>query len=209
MRERRFSVGLTGGIGSGKSTVAEMFALRGASIIDTDLIAHQLTAPDGAAMAAISTQFGDAYVLPSGAMDRARMRELVFSDTAAKARLEAILHPLIRASTEAAAESAQGIYPVFVVPLLVEAGGWRQRVSRILVVDCPEETQIRRVQARNALEVAQIRAIMASQVGRSERLAAADDVVVNDEDLSNLEMQVDRLHALYASMAQTAVTKTP
>ncbi|MBV8665992.1 MAG: dephospho-CoA kinase [Burkholderiaceae bacterium] len=203
----RFSVGLTGGIGSGKSTVADLFAARGAAIIDTDLIAHQLTAPGGAAMTAIRAQFGADFVQPNGAMDRARMRELVFADPAAKGRLEAILHPLIRSETEAAAQAAGGAYLVFVVPLLVESGSWKQRVNRVLVVDCPEETQVQRVRQRNALAEDQVRAIMASQASRANRLAAADDVVVNDSDLSNLEAQVDRLHALYASLAQTSVPK--
>lgn len=200
-QKTRFSVGLTGGIGSGKTTVADMFAARGASVIDTDLIAHQVTAPQGSAMEAIRTEFGADYVLPTGAMDRARMRELVFSDATAKIRLEAIVHPLIRAATEAQAAQAQGAYLIFVVPLLVESGSWKERVSRVLVIDCPEETQIARVQKRNALDEAQVRAIMSAQVPRATRLAAADDILVNDGDAALLGPQVDRLHALYCSLA--------
>lgn len=203
----RFSIGLTGGIGSGKSTVADMFAARGAAIIDTDLIAHQITAPNGPAMAEIRAQFGDEYIVPSGAMDRAKMRELVFSDISAKIRLENILHPLIGAATETAAKHAQGNYLMFVVPLLIESGTWRQRVSRVLVVDCPEETQILRVSARNALDESQVRAIMSAQVPRSVRLAASDDVVINDREASALVPQVDRLHALYSALAKTNAIK--
>ena len=199
--DNSFYVGLTGGIGSGKSLVADMFAARGAALIDTDLIAHRLTAPGGMAMPAIRDAFGEDFVTPQGAMDRARMRALVFSDGAAKGRLESILHPLIRSATESAAREASGLYRIFVVPLLVESGNWRQRVSRVLVVDCPEALQIERVMRRNGLAEEQVRAIMAAQASRRDRLAAADDVVVNDGDVAALTPQVDRLHALYAELA--------
>ena len=196
-----FSVGLTGGIGSGKSTVASMFAARGAAIIDTDLIAHQLCAPDGAAIPDIRAQFGAAFIAPDGAMDRTRMREHVFTDPAEKKRLESILHPLIRAETERAARQAQGIYTIFVVPLLIESGNWAQRVSRVLVIDCPESLQIERVMARNGLAETQVRAIMLQQASRAARLAAADDVINNDGDATFLVPQVDRLHDLYCGLA--------
>jgi dephospho-CoA kinase len=202
-----FSVGLTGGIGSGKSTVADMFAARGAAIIDADLIAHQVTAPHGAAMAAIRAQFGDAYLLPDGALDRDKMRALVFSAPSAKIQLENILHPLIKAEMNVAATQAQGIYVIFVIPLLVESGTWKQRVSRVLVVDCPEEIQIRRVSRRNALDEPQIRAIISTQASRTMRLAAADDVLINDGETSALGPQVDRLHALYSALAKTFAKK--
>ncbi|WP_420476134.1 dephospho-CoA kinase [Noviherbaspirillum sp. ST9] len=198
---RTFSVGLTGGIGSGKTTVADMLAARGAAIIDTDQIAHALTAPGGMAINEIRAQFGDAFLTPEGAMDRAKMRAYVFAEPAAKARLEAILHPLIRIETEKAAEAAGGAYVVFAVPLLVESGSWKQRVTRVLVVDCAEETQVRRVMSRSGLPEAQIRAIMAAQASRSDRLAAADDVIDNDGDAMALVPQVDKLHALYTSLA--------
>jgi dephospho-CoA kinase len=199
---RRFSIGLTGGIGSGKTTVADMFAARGATLVDTDLIAHQITAPGGAAIDAVRAEFGAQAIKPDGAMDRARMRELVFADPGAKLRLESILHPLIRAETESQAQQASGTYVIFVVPLLVESGGWKQRVSRVLVVDCPEQIQIARVQKRNALDEEQVRAIMAAQVPRATRLAAADDVLINDGEAAALGPQVDRLHALYCFLAQ-------
>ena len=132
----RFSIGLTGGIGSGKSLVADMFAARGAAVVDTDQIAHQLTAPDGVAIPLIRTQFGDDFITDTGAMDRSKMREQVFSDPQAKKRLEAILHPLIRIETERAAAQAKGAYLIFAVPLLVESASWKNRTTRILVVDC-------------------------------------------------------------------------
>lgn len=193
----RFSVGLTGGIGCGKTTVANMFAELGATLVDTDEIAHGLTAPHGAAMPAIIEQFGPEFAQPDGALDRARMRQLVFSDPAARHRLEAILHPRIRDAALAAAASATGAYVIFVVPLLIESGTWRERVTRVLAIDCPEEIQVARVMARNNLSEQQVRAIMATQVSRAERLAAADDVISNDGGIEQLRPQIARLHATY------------
>ena len=197
----RFSVGLTGGIGCGKSTVADLFAARGASLVDTDVIAHQLTAPGGAAMPALLREFGDAFATPDGAMDRARMRDLVFADPGARTRLEAILHPMIRTATIAAAEAATGAYIIYVVPLLVESGNWRTRVQRILAIDCQEATQIARVMARSNLAEAQVKAIMAAQASRQQRLDAADDVIDNDGGLDALVPQVARLHRFYLAQA--------
>ncbi len=202
MTSAAFSVGLTGGIGSGKTTVADMFAARGAAVIDTDRIAHELTWPGGIAMPAIRAEFGEDFLTPDGAMDRARMRAAVFADPAAKRRLEAILHPLIRSECERAANEAKGKYLIFVVPLLVESGNWKTRVSRVLVVDCPEELQLQRVMERSGLSEAQVRAIMATQANRAHRLAAADDVISNAEGPDALAPQVERLHALYCSLAQ-------
>jgi len=196
-----FTVGLTGGIGCGKTTVADLFAARGASIVDTDQIAHALTAPHGAAMPALLDEFGAGFATPEGALDRAKMRALVFADPGARARLEAILHPRIREATAAAALVATGPYVIFVVPLLIESGSWRERVTRILAIDCPEATQVARVMARNGLDEAQVRAIMAAQVSRSERLAAADDVILNDAGVDALLPQVGRLHAEYLAEA--------
>lgn len=198
----KFSIGLTGGIGSGKTLVADMFAARGAAVIDTDQIAHQLTASNSVAIPLIRAQFGDDFITPDGAMNRVKMRELVFTNSEAKRRLEAILHPLIRIETEHAAAQAQGIYLMFVVPLLVESGSWKNRISRILVVDSPEQLQISRVIKRNQLSEEQVRAIMATQVARQARLAAADDVIVNDKDVAALLPQVERLHVLYSSLAK-------
>ena len=200
-RTRAFSVGLTGGIGCGKSTVAELFAELGASIVDTDVIAHSLTAPHGAAMPAILAEFGPGFATPDGALDRARMRTLVFADATARARLEAILHPRIRDATAAAAAIASGAYVIFAVPLLIESGTWRARVSRVLAIDCSEETQVRRVMARSGLTADAVRAIMAAQVTRAQRLAAADDVIDNDGDLAALRPQVQRLHQHYLALS--------
>ena len=201
---KRFSVGLTGGIGSVKTTVANLFSEFGAAIVDTDLIAHQVTAPGGRAIAEIRAAFGADFITPEGSMDRARMRELVFADPGQKARLEAILHPLIREETEAQAAHVTGIYLVFVVPLLVESKTWLQRVDRVLVIDCPEEIQLARVMERNGLDEAQVRAIMASQVPRSVRLAAADDVLDNSGAADGLREKAGRLHALYCGLAAHA-----
>ena len=197
-----FAVGLTGGIGCGKTTVANMFAELGASLVDTDEIAHALTGPGGAAMAELVTAFGPAFATPEGALDRARMRELVFSDAAAKHRLEAILHPRIRDAALAAAALARGPYVIYVVPLLIESGTWRARVARVLAIDCPEEVQVARVMARNGLTEEQVRAIMANQVTRAQRLAAADDVITNDGQLDTLRPQITRIHAQYLAFAE-------
>jgi dephospho-CoA kinase len=198
---QRFTVGLTGGIGCGKTTVADLFAARGASVIDTDQIAHSLTAPQGAAMPALIAEFGPDYATPDGAMDRAKMRALVFADPGARARLEGILHPKIREATAAASLIATGPYVMFVVPLLIESGTWRERVARVLAIDCPEELQVARVMARNGLAEAQVRAIMAAQVTRAQRQAAADDIILNDAGVDALLPQVERVHAFYLDEA--------
>ncbi len=198
---RSFSVGLTGGIGSGKSLVADLFAERGALQIDTDKIAHQLTAPRGNAMESIRTTFGDAFLEADGALDRTAMRQHIFATPAARLTLEGILHPLIRFEANRAARELPGRYPLFVVPLLVESDYWRARVDRILVVDCPETLQVARVMRRNAMTEEQVRAIMAAQASRQERLCCAHDVIVNDQDIASLLPQVERLHALYCAQA--------
>ncbi len=200
----RFSIGLTGGIGSGKSLVADMLAAHGAAIIDTDVIAHQLTAPGGAAMPAIRAAFGDSFITPEGALNRAAMREHVFTDPTARKQLEAILHPLIGAETEAAAARADGSYLVFVVPLLIESGRWVEGVNRVLVVDCPEALQVERVMRRNHLSPQQVEAIMATQASRAQRLAAADDVIINDADQATLAHQAASLHETYLRFSKAA-----
>jgi dephospho-CoA kinase len=198
-----FSIGLTGGIGSGKSTVADLFAAHGVTLVDADLIAHQVTAPGGVAMPLIASEFGDDFVAPNGALDRKKMRELVFSDDTAKARLEAIVHPLIRAETERQRNAAGGAYHIVVVPLLVEPGDWKARVSRVLVVDCPVDTQIARVMKRNGFTRDQVLAIIAKQATREARIEAADDIVTNDETstLASLAQQVETLHERYLTLA--------
>jgi dephospho-CoA kinase len=197
-----FVVGLTGGIGSGKSTVADLLAERGAALVDSDLIAHQLTGPDGGAMAAIAAAFGSTVVRADGGLDRAAMRRLVFADTAARTRLEGILHPLIRRrSDERCAAAATAPYIVLVVPLLVESRTYRERTDRILVVDCSEEVQVARVMARSGLNADEVRAIIASQASRAERRAVADDVVLNDGTLELLGPRIETLHDRYLELA--------
>ncbi len=183
-------IGLTGGIGSGKSTVAAALAALGASVIDTDAIARSLTQPGGAAIAAIAAQFGAEFVDASGALDRSRMRELAFADPAARQRLEAILHPLIRAETARQADAAQGTAIVFDVPLLIESGRWREQVDRVLVVDCREATQVERVVARSGWTRDAVQAVLAQQASRRSRRAGADAVIYND-GLSHEELRAE------------------
>lgn len=199
-----YVVGLTGGIGSGKSAVARLFAERGITVVDTDAIAHALTAPGGAAMSAIRAEFGDDVVSTDGALDRAAMRAVVFADPAARKRLEAILHPMIRGESERqlSANPANSPYAILMVPLLVESGDYRKRVDRIAVVDCAETTQIDRVVSRNGLARDEAERILAAQATRAERLAAADDVINNDGALAELPAQVERLHAHYLALAR-------
>ncbi|MFN3565891.1 MAG: dephospho-CoA kinase [Burkholderiaceae bacterium] len=198
-----FRVGLTGGIGSGKSTVGDLFAELGAAIVDTDAIAHTITAHGGAAIGALRARFGDAYITPDGALDRGRMRELVFADADAKRALEAILHPLIRAQAENAARrlARSAPYVMFVVPLLVESGDWKKRVDRVLVVDCPVDVQVERVVRRSRLGADAVRSIIAQQASRKQRLAAADDVIYNGCGVERLAERVARLHAMYCRLA--------
>jgi dephospho-CoA kinase len=194
-------VGLTGGIGSGKSAAAAVFAELGATVVDTDAIAHELTVPGGIAIGPIRDAFGAALIAAGGALDRARMRELVFADSKAKHRLEGILHPLIRTVTDARTLAATGPYVIQMIPLLIESGKYRERVKRVLVVDCPETTQIERTVARSRLDAGQVRAIMAAQVSREVRLAAADDVIDNQGSLAQLRLQVEALHPRYLEFA--------
>lgn len=196
-----YVVGLTGGIGSGKSTVADLFVARGAALVDTDAIAHQLTGPQGAAMPALRAAFGDGIAAADGRLDRAAMRRQVFADPAARARLEGILHPLIRAESDARCRAAATPYVVLAVPLLVESGSYRQRCDRILVVDCPETTQVARVMARSGLSADEVAAIMAAQASRRDRLAIADDVVLNATTRDDLAAQVAALDARYLCLS--------
>jgi dephospho-CoA kinase len=179
-RDRRLHIGLTGGIGSGKSTVAAVFTDLGARIVDTDAIARGLTQPGGAAIEAIALQFGAGFIDATGALDRARMRGLAFGDPHARQRLEAILHPLIRSESRSQAEAAGGSVVVFDVPLLVESGRWREQLDKILVVDCVEATQISRVMARSGWTLQAAQSVVAQQAQRAERRQCADAVIFND-----------------------------
>jgi dephospho-CoA kinase len=196
-----FAVGLTGGIGSGKTTVAGLFASHGAGIVDTDEISHRLTAPAQPAMAEIARRFGPRFVAADGSLDRTQMRNLVFADPAARKDLEAILHPLIRQESTRQIQGSTAPYVIVVVPLLFETGAYRHEIGRILVVDCEPEIQVSRVMARNGLSRCQALSIIASQASRQERLREADDVIHNDGDLDVLEAQVLPLHIRYVGLA--------
>jgi dephospho-CoA kinase len=199
----RFVVGLTGGIGSGKSAAADEFGRLGATVVDTDAIALELTRAGGAATGQVRSLFGDAYVDAEGAMDRARMRALAFRDPAAKKKLEELLHPMIRAESERRIAAASGPYVIHVVPLLVESAGYRQRVARVLVVDCPESMQMERVRRRSGLSEDEVRRIIGAQSKREDRLAAADDVIDNSGTLDALHKQVRELHARYLAESRS------
>ena len=193
-------VGLTGGIGSGKSRVAELLAGLGAGVVDTDLIARELTEPGTPALARIAADFGVEVLSPDGALNRGALRERVFRDRAARVRLESILHPRIHDLMLERAAKLQAPYAVLVVPLLFETGQ-ETLMDRVLVVDCPEETQIERVKRRSQLSPDEIERILASQVSRAERLARADDVIDNSGELAALAPQVERLHRSYLDLA--------
>jgi dephospho-CoA kinase len=197
-----FTVGLTGGIGCGKSRAADLFAELGATVVDTDAISRELTGPRGGAISAIERAFGSEYVQADGSMDRAAMRTLVFGNPEEKARLEAILHPLIRAQARSLLEQATSRYAIVVVPLLLETGAYRDVVDRVAVVDCDESRQIERVKARSGLTEDEVRAIMATQIDRQRRIEHADDVLNNDSDLNALRAEVQRLHERYLVLAR-------
>ncbi len=190
----RLRIGLTGGVGSGKSTVARLLALQGAAVIDTDAIARELTLPGGAAIEPIRQAFGAEFIDAAGALDRARMRALAFSDVRAKQRLEAILHPLIGSETEALAETSSERVLVFDVPLLAESAHWRAKVHKVLVVDCREQTQVDRVVARSGWTPRAVQAVIGQQASRRLRRACADAVVFNDGlSLDGLNQNVQAL----------------
>jgi dephospho-CoA kinase len=192
-------IGLTGGIGSGKSAVAKRLAELGATVIDSDQIAHGITAPHGAAIAPIRVRFGPDLLAADGSLDRPKMRHLVFNDPSALQSLEAITHPLIHAETLRQARLAHqkgALYLVFMVPLLVESGYWPQAIDHLVVVDCPPELQISRVMQRSNLDRSEIEQIMRKQALREDRLAAADTILLNDSSLDKLTPQIDALHQL-------------
>lgn len=199
-----FVIGLTGGIGSGKSVVAGRFAALGVPVIDTDVLARELTRPGQPTLARIVAAFGEDILTAAGELDRAALRRKVFADAAARQRLEAIIHPAIAARVAARLQCLPhgAPYALLVVPLLVERPGWRERVDRVLVVDCPESLQIERVMARNGLARAEVEAILAAQASRQQRLAIADDVIVNDDGLERLAEAVARLDRRYRLLAK-------
>jgi len=195
-------VGLTGGVGSGKSTAAELFARHGAAITDTDSIAHALTLPGQPALDAIRKALGGEYLTPAGELDRARLRRKVFSDASARKALENLLHPLIRqaVASELSRHTASP-YCIIVVPLLFETGAYGDLIDRALLVDCPESLQVERVMSRGILTKTEVLAIMSAQSARQERLTLADDIIVNDGDLQKLADQVEVFHKKYLRLA--------
>jgi dephospho-CoA kinase len=197
-------IGLTGGIGCGKSAAARHFGELGAAVVDTDVIAHELTAAGGSAMAPLREAFGDGVVATDGSLDRPAMRALAFANPEARRRLERVLHPLIRAESERRCKltlAGGAPYVVLVVPLLIESDDYRRRVDLVVVVDCDDEARIARVAARSGLSRAEIERVIAAQASRGERLAAADDVIGNDGTVAELDAQVERLHQGYLALA--------
>ena len=204
-----YVVGLTGGIGSGKSAVADAFADLGVDVTDTDRLAHSVTAASTPGLEAIVVAFGTSLLRADGTLDRAGLRRLAFADAAVRMRLESILHPLIGRAAADEITRWRSPYGILVVPLLLERGGMRSRVQRILVVDCPEDEQLRRVQGRSGLAPDEIRAIMATQCSRVERLARADDVLDNSGSPAAIGAQVAALDARYRSLAADAGRAAP
>ncbi len=196
-----FVVGLTGGIGCGKSAASQCFSDLGVHVIDTDVIARTITQSNGQAINAIKDAFGDAYLTNEGSLDREKMRGLVFSDDDARSRLEKILHPIVLNETMRQIGQARSSYVIVVVPLLFETKDYDRIVQRILVIDCDEQQQISRTMARSNLSEPQVKAIMAAQIARKERLRKADDVIANNQGLDHLKAQVADLHSKYLSIS--------
>lgn len=195
-------IGLTGGIGCGKSVVSQCFSELGVCVIDTDVIARTITQPNGKAMAGIKNTFGASYMTQDGALDREKMRNLIFSDKNARLRLEKLLHPIILNETAQQIASASSSYVVVVIPLLFETDDYDTIVHRILAIDCDEQQQISRVMARSNLSEQQIKSIMATQVTRKERLQRADDIITNSQDKDYLKTEVAKLHRKYLLLSQ-------
>jgi dephospho-CoA kinase len=196
-------VGLTGGIASGKSTVADFFAALGVPVVDTDIIAREVVAPGEPALDEIRAAFGDRVIAENGSLDRARLREIVFADDARRTELEGILHPRIRDAAFAQAATSTGPYVIIVVPLLFESP-MRHAMDRILVVDCDEQTQLQRLTARDDESEAQARRIIAAQASREERLSIANDVIANQGNLRDTRNAVAALHQSYLELANSA-----
>lgn len=199
-------VGLTGGIGCGKSSACDLFAELGVDVIDTDQISHQLTAPGGGAVAAIRQLFGNDYITAEGALDRRKMRERVFTDRSWRAKLEQLLHPRILAETAQRILRSQSIYVIVAIPLLFETGDYDHLIDRVLVIDCDEALQLARTMARSGLSHDTVRTIMAAQVGRHQRLEKADDVIINNSDLNDLKRQVVQMHQKYINLSGQLVS---
>jgi dephospho-CoA kinase len=201
-----FRVGLTGGIASGKSTVARLFEALGVPVIDTDVLAREVVAPGSPLLPQIAARFGAGVLAPDGSLDRAALRTLVFANPAARTELEQLTHPAIRALLEERSAALGGEYQLLVIPLLVETSR-RTAVDRVLVVDCSEAMQIRRLQARDGSTLEQARQILAAQVSRDARLKAADDVIVNEGDVAEMRDRVAELHAMYRAFVANLPAK--
>lgn len=197
-------IGLTGGIGSGKTTVTGLFAARGVAIIDTDHIARDIVAPGSALIGQLGQLFGAEIITADGALDRSRLRKVVFNDALKREQLEGLMHPLIRTRTLEQIALANSPYCIVVVPLLLEKG-WQSLVDRILVVDTSPQIQLARTQQRDGLSAEEVRAIIAVQISRAQRLAAADDIIVNDADMEKLVLQVEQLHQKYLQLATARI----
>jgi len=201
--KRPLCIGLTGGIGSGKSLAATFFRDLGADIIDTDEISHRLTGPKGGAIEAIRRAFGDAVIASDGRLDRAAMRRIVFADPGQRSRLEAILHPMIRAEVRQQLQAAEASYAIVAIPLLLETGGaYDAWLDRVLVVDCDETLQVSRAAGRPGMDVESVRRVMANQVARATRREAADDLLENNGSPADLRAQVETLHHFYLQLAE-------
>ncbi len=197
-----YVVGLTGGIGSGKTTASDMFASLGVTIVDADVISREITASGGCAVESVRQMFGDEAVNPDGSMNRKYVRELVFGDPAQRLRLEGLLHPIIQERSLELLSTSQSPYSILSVPLLTEKGFWKSRINRLLVIDVAEEQQIRRVMARSGLPAEDVARIIMAQTPRMTRLSMADDVIVNCSSLDRLSQSVSRLHALYTELSK-------
>ena len=193
-------IGLTGGIGSGKTSSTKFFAAEGVTAIDTDAIAHELTEPQGVAIQSIKKHFGGNFITADERLDRKKMRSMIFSDINSRKKLESILHPLIQTEVMCRIKTASSPYIIIVVPLLLETGSYYEIVTRVLVIDCNEECQIARTISRGGLNKEEVRAIMATQISREERLNQADDVIVNNTDISNLKRKIKIQHNKYLSL---------
>ena len=202
-----YVVGLTGGIGSGKSTVAHFFQTLGVPLVDTDAISRTLTAPGGGAISMIKTEMGDEFINRDGGLDRPMVRQRVFSDPDAKRKLEKILHPMIRAEVDAQIAASRADYVIVDIPLLVASGAYQDRIQRVVVVDCEENLQIERTMARSKLTTPEVQAIMVTQATRRERLRHADDIVVNESGLDSLSSSVAVLDQRLKALAKLAVVE--
>ena len=194
-------IGLTGGIGCGKTSVSKRFSDLGVCVIDTDQISHQMTQRGGASISEIRRDFGDSFITEEGSLDRERMRTLVFNDEPSRRRLESILHPLIQTEAFRIAASAPPPYLIMVVPLLLETHGYRDRIDLVLTVGCDERSQIERTMKRSGLSEQEVRSIMSAQITWQDRIQQSDDLIINNGDLAHLEDQVDSLHLKYLSLS--------